>query len=415
MPRLVRLTLPLDRGGSVWSMIIGELSEHVHGPTFVEAKGADGAPLCVIEFKSVEKHLTRTLECLAEVHGLSRGAKGSLDIMALQTTYPSLKKTVPGARQKRKSDISNRQTIQEIEEAIDSGAHLTFDYVAMTAVAAMISAVGLCTDSAVSVVASMLVSPLMGPILAFSYGFSVRKQHMVALGIRNELYGVAICLGVGAMIGLLGALIFYSPMGIEKAWVIAEKLTGRTDLESFEVNSRGEPWALFVGFWVAAPSGVGVALAITNTSINALVGVAISAALLPPVVNAGLCFTMGLVYVMSSDETTQAEGRRFLGMGGISFALFLLNILVIFVFSLITFRAKNVVWNRLEFGRQKEESELVGVSSSASAGTNRESSKRRLIPRAGAPEGALLASPGMEFSLPKITLADKEEAPQAVL
>ena len=43
---------------------------------------------------------------------------------------------------------------------------------------------------------------------------------------------------------------------------------------------------------VAIPSGFGVVLAITGGSPNALVGVAIAAALLPPIVNAGLCFAL---------------------------------------------------------------------------------------------------------------------------
>ncbi|MEO1645087.1 MAG: DUF389 domain-containing protein, partial [Chloroflexota bacterium] len=46
----------------------------------------------------------------------------------------------------------------------------------------------------VTVVASMLVSPLMGPILCVSYGFSVGRQDMVYLGFRNELWGMFLCL-----------------------------------------------------------------------------------------------------------------------------------------------------------------------------------------------------------------------------
>jgi len=49
------------------------------------------------------------------------------------------------------------------------------------------------------------------------------------------------------------------------------------------------------GFIVASASGVGIALAVTNDSVNALVGVAISAALLPPLVNAFLCLTLGSI------------------------------------------------------------------------------------------------------------------------
>ena len=378
MVRLVRLTLPVDVGRDVWTLM--QSSEHIHGQTFVEGMGKDGSRVAIVEFKSVEKHLGSILDLLAPAHGLHAGGSGSMDIMALTTTTPSLKK-ITGGRKKRKYNMSDRQTIAEIEETIDSGAHLTFDYVAMTFVAAMISAVGLCTDSAVSVVASMLVSPLMGPILAFTYGVQVSKPQFSKLGLRNGSYGVLICILVGAVIGLLGALIFYAPLGIEKAWIIAEKLTGKAKLDSVEVNSRGEPWALFVGFFVAVPSGVGVALAITNTNINALVGVAISAALLPPVVNSGLCLAMGIVYSISSDPLIHDDGMLFLKRGLISFALFFLNIAVIFVCSIITFRIKNVVGNRDDTPSSPQRSNrAIDGSIGFTVNPDDERSQARLIP-----------------------------------
>lgn len=62
------------------------------------------------------------------------------------------------------------------------------------------------------------------------------------------------------------------------------------------------------GVIVALASGIGVALALTDGGINcmcfffllfspslALVGVAISASILPPLVNSGMCFSAGLL------------------------------------------------------------------------------------------------------------------------
>ena len=51
------------------------------------------------------------------------------------------------------------------------------------------------------------------------------------------------------------------------------------------------------GVFVAIPSGVGVAIAITGNISPALVGVAISAALLPPIVNSGMNFAYGIVSI----------------------------------------------------------------------------------------------------------------------
>ena len=59
------------------------------------------------------------------------------------------------------------------------------------------------------------------------------------------------------------------------------------------MNVRGEPLNLVVGTFVAIPSGVALALAITSDVVAPYVGVAIAAALLPPIVNSGLTLMLG--------------------------------------------------------------------------------------------------------------------------
>ena len=54
-----------------------------------------------------------------------------------------------------------------------------------------------------------------------------------------------------------------------------------------EMICRGAPRSLVVGVLVAIPSGAGVALSVLGGNSGSLVGVAISASLLPPAVNAG--------------------------------------------------------------------------------------------------------------------------------
>ena len=74
---------------------------------------------------------------------------------------------------------------------------------------------------------------------------------------------------------------------------------------AIQITSRGTWWGLFSGLWVALPSGVGVALAITGGGINALVGVAISAALLPPVAEVG--FNIVFAFYMMGEEADSFE------------------------------------------------------------------------------------------------------------
>ena len=60
--------------------------------------------------------------------------------------------------------------VQEMINLINDGATCTFDYIVLLPAAGFMAAVGLACNSSVVVVASMLVSPLMGPILGIAFG-----------------------------------------------------------------------------------------------------------------------------------------------------------------------------------------------------------------------------------------------------
>lgn len=72
-----------------------------------------------------------------------------------------------------------------------------------------------------------------------------------------------------------------------------------------EMRSRGQAIQLLFGAVVAALSGTGVALAESNANISSVVGTAIAAALLPPTVNSGICFSyviIGQYFVVSQQK-----------------------------------------------------------------------------------------------------------------
>ena len=64
---------------------------------------------------------------------------------------------------------------------------------------------------------------------------------------------------------------------------------------SAEMASRTGWSCLVVGLAIAIPSGVGVAISVLGGNAGSMVGVAISASLLPPAVNAGLYWAMALI------------------------------------------------------------------------------------------------------------------------
>lgn len=87
---------------------------------------------------------------------------------------------------------------------------------------------------------------------------------------------------------------------------------------------------------------MGVALSILGNNTSSLVGVAISASLLPPAVNAGICWVYAIVGRVSDVYGSQNEDFNFNLIAGISFALTMLNIVCIWASGILMFQIKEV-------------------------------------------------------------------------
>ncbi len=217
----------------------------------------------------------------------------------------------------------------EIANQIRQGAELSLDFILLVTIASILAGIALAANNTVVVVASMLVSPLMGPILASVFGFVVRDWEMVFYALLTELYALLICIASGFIVGLA-----FSPWGDTLEW------------PNEEMKSRGTINGLLIGLGIAIPSGVGVALGVLGSNQTGLVGVAISASLLPPAVNCGLMWAYGAVGSYLVNPTTHGrfkpsiDSAEFLRLGGISFSLTLLNIGCILIFAYITFKLK---------------------------------------------------------------------------
>ena len=70
-------------------------------------------------------------------------------------------------------------------------------------IASVLSGIGLAVNSTVTIVASMLVSPIMGPVLALTFGSVINNWKLMLLGISTELFSLLVCVFVGFLIGLV--------------------------------------------------------------------------------------------------------------------------------------------------------------------------------------------------------------------
>lgn len=235
------------------------------------------------------------------------------------------------------SSVRARLNVANIVHQVKADATITFDFVCLIIVASITAAFGLIEDSTLFLAASMLISPLMGPILAATFGTVIKDKKLRRLGMTNELIGIFLTTFVGFMFGLIITIL-------DNSYGIGEALSN-------EMMSRTQVHSLVVGILIALPSGAAVAIAILGENTGSLIGVAISASLLPPAVNAGLLWALSFVYAFIDPSNSTLIKTNYysehpsveLGVFGcISMCITITNVICIYVVGVIFLKVKEV-------------------------------------------------------------------------
>lgn len=210
--------------------------------------------------------------------------------------------------------LFNNITESEKNEAIESIIeHATprHDFFLMLVLSVSMAAFGMILGSTVIVVGSMLIAPILSPILSLALGVILTDRKLMRRSLYTILKSILFAFVAGAVIGFL-----FSNHEIEG---ILPFIGGDT------------PFPLMYAI-VAAIAGFAGAFAITKPHLNeSLPGVAIAVALVPPLAASGIAFSLLDWEALSS-----------------SLILFIVNCMgVIFssmiVFSLMRFSAKKEV------------------------------------------------------------------------
>ncbi|KAL1517185.1 hypothetical protein ABEB36_000982 [Hypothenemus hampei] len=170
------------------------------------------------------------------------------------------------------SSVRARLTVAQVVENVKAKAEITFDFLMLLLISTILCALSLVENNSICMLSSMLISPMMGPVMAGTFGSVIGDKHLQKIGVRNELIG----LGVATLVGFVYGTIV----------CLCTDKYGNTDWPTYEMYSRGEFRSLWVGAIIALLSGAAVALGILSDNIASLVGVAISVSLMPPAVNA---------------------------------------------------------------------------------------------------------------------------------
>ncbi|XP_043802933.1 uncharacterized protein LOC122720354 [Apis laboriosa] len=244
--------------------------------------------------------------------------------------------------------IRSKLTVKQVVDGVRSGGDLTFDYVLLVLTADCLAALGLIENSATNVVAAMLVSPLMGPVMSLTFGTIIADRNLQFIGLKSLLLGIFLSILFGFIFGLILGTT-------EMPW-------GYNDWPTDEMKGRGNYRSLWMGVLWALPSGTGVAVALLQGSNGPLIGVAISASLLPPVVNCGLFWALGCIWLiyrpikmphMKGESYTNYNTSyvyvytdylpvEFFCNGIISACLTFVNVMCIFITAIIVLKIKEV-------------------------------------------------------------------------
>lgn len=150
-------------------------------------------------------------------------------------------------------------------EAITDNGRLSQQYFILLILSCLIATMGLIENSPAIIIGAMIVSPLMNPIFAFSAGVLWGSVTAIARSIATLALGIFTVL-------LITALLAWAVPGI----LVTPEMTARTHPAIYDII-------------VAICCGLVGAYGFANIRIsNALSGVAISVALMPPLSTAGI-------------------------------------------------------------------------------------------------------------------------------
>jgi uncharacterized hydrophobic protein (TIGR00271 family) len=201
----------------------------------------------------------------------------------------------------------------EIYKALREGSQPHVDFFVMIALSAAISSFGLLLNSPAVIIGAMLVAPLMAAIFGLSLGVVRGDIRLLKRAATATLQGMLLAIFIGLIAGTIYGM-----------------LVPRANLPS-EILSRIQPNLLDLG--VALASGAAGAYALCRKEVSAsLPGVAIAAALVPPLATTGIGLGLWLVEITGIRIASEASWlSTFNGteVAGGALLLFLINLVSI--------------------------------------------------------------------------------------
>ncbi|MDS0476457.1 TIGR00341 family protein [Natrinema sp. 1APR25-10V2] len=182
-------------------------------------------------------------------------------------------------RYSRGGQIESRTSRQVLRTKADELTPPFSIYAVMLLISAVVATAGLLADSPAVVIGAMVIAPLLGPALAANVGIVTGDDRLKSTGFRYQLVGVTIVVVASIGLATLARLAGLEPAGVDI--VVATELQERVSPNLFSLA-------------VALGAGIAGILSLTRGFSEAIVGVMIAAALIPPSAAVGITVAWGM-------------------------------------------------------------------------------------------------------------------------
>jgi uncharacterized hydrophobic protein (TIGR00341 family) len=196
----------------------------------------------------------------------SKGEPPRIVILPVEATLPRPEEPV---EEKKEEKSPRRISTEELYQKMLQVSGVSQRYIVMAVLASFVAAIGLLKNDVAVIIGSMVIAPLLGPNMALSLATTLADFKLARKAIITNILGFTLVLFIGIIMGLF--------MNVDPG---IPQIAARTDVSTFYI-------------FIALATGVAGAYSMAAGVAEALVGVMVAVALLPPLVAAGLLLGAG--------------------------------------------------------------------------------------------------------------------------
>ncbi|WP_407270527.1 TIGR00341 family protein [Radiobacillus sp. PE A8.2] len=249
-------------------------------------------------------------------------------LFSVQTYIPRVTADEEEKQEEKQPDNDKKELMRasrhELYTVVESSSKISRSFTWFLVLSAIVATAGIMKDSAAVVIGAMVIAPLIGPFTSAAFASVLGDYKLLRKSVLTSLYGLSVPFAIAILFGAIFELPTYS-----------DEFMARTKIEIMDIV-------------VAIAAGVAGALSFIKRVSEALVGVMVSVALLPPTVVTGM--------LIGSAEWSVALTPLILLL--VNIHSILLSAILVFWFSGI----KPVNWQEIQIANTSRKYALLFVS-----------------------------------------------------